>query len=300
MTVIFNIVKKYHTESAADNRCESMIAAVSSEHDIIRRPMIGVNDHMALISSDPGRRKDSVIAVCFQVVMLCKNGLGESLEAFFEHAEKWVYDTFGDDRIHCMVKMRKANKFVLESVMIPINENGRLSAYSFFRCPKKLSDLNKSVYESMKPLGAEPLKSHTAADYALVDAFYDAISTDTACLPCPLVGEKPEEYRKRAQEEYTKLCFQLLHRRLMIRRFNNETQTYLNRLKPSKNGMPLGTPGEHISDLKARIKRLDEAEANREYWLGYISNIKNSGLTDDEKNYYLSVLKEAVKKAKKL
>ena len=197
-----------------------------------------------------------------------------------------------------MVRMRYANKCELEFIIVPVDREGKLNAASFFNGREKLSKLQQSMIDHLSPLGPKPVRKSAVADYRTIDDYFEASDSYDIQAPEPLEGESAGDYYARAQKAYVDRGYQILDRLLSLKHTENELQTYIQRLLPGNGKGPIGTPGEHIEDMKARIDRLDNIIEIRDYWRNLINNIKSSGLPQFEIDRMLKIIYDAANKAR--
>lgn len=100
------------------------------------------------------RRKDATL--CLDVFIGASPSFfasGGSLEAFEANAMAWAVRTFGADNVVCAVTHDDESTPHVQLLLAPVTKQGRLSASHWIDGPKRLSALQDSLADAMKPLG---------------------------------------------------------------------------------------------------------------------------------------------------
>lgn len=88
------------------------------------------------------------------------------------------------------------------AIVIPVSEEGRISAKSYIGSKQQLSDLQTSYAKAMAPFGLERGLKYSQARHQDIRAMYGALNKDLNENPIPQKGEKesPESYIERLQQ----------------------------------------------------------------------------------------------------
>jgi len=166
------------------------------------------NEHRAARSTDEAmgrlrkllpekRRKDAVLAV--EYVMTAspewwKSASQEQQAAFFDRAHKWLADKYGADRIITASIHRDETTPHLSAFVVPLTQDGRLSAKEFIGGRDKMRADQTSFAEAVRDLGLERGIEGSKARHTRIRAFYEALER-------PQVGHvtiSPEAVQPRA------------------------------------------------------------------------------------------------------
>lgn len=166
------------------------------------------NEHRAAKSTDEAmgrlrkllpekRRKDAVLAV--EYVMTAspdwwKSASQEQQAAFFDQAQGWLAAKYGADRIITASIHRDETTPHLSAFVVPLTQDGRLSAKEFIGGRDKMRADQTSFAEAVRDLGLERGIEGSKARHTRIQAFYEALER-------PQVGHvtiSPEAVQPRA------------------------------------------------------------------------------------------------------
>ncbi|HAU3449206.1 TPA: plasmid recombination enzyme [Salmonella enterica subsp. enterica serovar Anatum] len=147
------------------------------------------NEHRAARSTDEAmgrlrkllpekRRKDAVLAV--EYVMTAspdwwKSASQEQQAAFFDQAHKWLADKYGADRIITASIHRDETTPHLSAFVVPLTQDGRLSAKEFIGGRDKMRADQTTFAASVADLGLQRGIEGSKARHTRIQAFYEAL-----------------------------------------------------------------------------------------------------------------------------
>lgn len=135
----------------------------------------------------------------------------EWLEKRFNPPDRKVHfkDISGEEKeipinnVRHVVVHRDESNVHIHAFVVPIDENGRLSAYHYVQGRGSLSRLQDEYAKAMEPFGLERGEKHTTATAEQVTKYYALLKKAVASeLPEPEIGESVIDYRARANEVY--------------------------------------------------------------------------------------------------
>lgn len=143
------------------------------------------------------RRKDAILAV--EYVMTAspdwwKSASQEQQAAFFDQAHKWLADKYGADRIIAATVHRDETSPHLSAFVVPLTQDGRLSAKEFIGGRDKMRADQTTFAASVADLGLQRGIEGSKARHTRIQAFYEALER-------PQVGHvtiSPEAVQPRA------------------------------------------------------------------------------------------------------
>lgn len=152
------------------------------------------NEHHAAQSTDEAmgklrdllpdkRRKDAVLAV--EYVMTASPEWWDKATAaqqadFFEHSKKWLADKYGADRIITASVHRDETSPHLSAFVVPLTQDGRLSAKEFIGNRTKMTKDQTTFAEAVKHLGLERGIERSRATHTSIKQHYAAIERGEA------------------------------------------------------------------------------------------------------------------------
>lgn len=147
------------------------------------------NDHRAATSTDQAmgrlrellpekRRKDAVLAV--EYVMTASpewwtKADQEQQADFFDQAHKWLADKYGADRIITATIHRDETSPHLSAFVVPLTQDGRLSAKEFIGNRSKMTADQTSFAKAVEHLGLERGIERSRATHTSIKQHYAAI-----------------------------------------------------------------------------------------------------------------------------
>ncbi|EJA5731771.1 plasmid recombination protein [Salmonella enterica] len=125
------------------------------------------------------RRKDAVLAV--EYVMTAspewwKEATPRQQAEFFARSEQWLEKKYGKDRIVAAVVHRDEATPHLSAFVVPLTQDGRLSAKEFIGGRSKMRDDQSSYAESVKKLGLERGIEGSRATHQTVQHYYESLN----------------------------------------------------------------------------------------------------------------------------
>lgn len=128
------------------------------------------------------RRKDAVLAV--EYVMTAspewwKEATPRQQAEFFARSEQWLENKYGKDRVVAAVVHRDEATPHLSAFVVPLTQDGRLSAKEFIGGRSKMRDDQSTYAESVKKLGLERGIEGSRATHQTVQHYYESINRGT-------------------------------------------------------------------------------------------------------------------------
>ena len=128
------------------------------------------------------RRKDAVLAV--EYVMTAspewwKEATPRQQAEFFARSEQWLEKKYGKDRVVAAVVHRDEATPHLSAFVVPLTQDGRLSAKEFIGGRSKMRDDQSTYAESVKKLGLERGIEGSRATHQTVQHYYQSINRGT-------------------------------------------------------------------------------------------------------------------------
>ena len=128
------------------------------------------------------RRKDAVLAV--EYVMTASpewwnEATPRQQAEFFARSEQWLENKYGKDRVVAAVVHRDGATPHLSAFVVPLTQDGRLSAKEFIGGRSKMRDDQSTYAESVKKLGLERGIEGSRATHQTVQHYYESINRGT-------------------------------------------------------------------------------------------------------------------------
>ena len=128
------------------------------------------------------RRKDAVLAV--EYVMTAspewwKEATPRQQAEFFARSEQWLENKYGKDRVVAAVVHRDEATPHLSAFVVPLTQDGRLSAKEFIGGRSKMREDQSTYAESVKKLGLERGIEGSRATHQTVQHYYESINRGT-------------------------------------------------------------------------------------------------------------------------
>lgn len=128
------------------------------------------------------RRKDAVLAVEY-VITASPEWWNEATPRqqaeFFARSEQWLENKYGKDRVVAAVVHRDEATPHLSAFVVPLTQDGRLSAKEFIGGRSKMRDDQSTYAESVKKLGLERGIEGSRATHQTVQHYYESINRGT-------------------------------------------------------------------------------------------------------------------------
>ena len=127
------------------------------------------------------RRKDAVLAV--EYVMTASpewwnEATPRQQAEFFARSEQWLEKKYGKDRVVAAVVHRDEATPHLSAFVVPLTQDGRLSAKEFIGGRSKMREDQSTYAESVKKLGLERIEG-SRATHQTVQHYYESINRGT-------------------------------------------------------------------------------------------------------------------------
>ena len=128
------------------------------------------------------RRKDAVLAV--EYVMTASpewwnEATPRQQAEFFARSEQWLENKYGKDRVVAAGGHRDEATPHLSAFVVPLTQDGRLSAKEFIGGRSKMRDDQSTYAESVKKLGLERGIEGSRATHQTVQHYYESINRGT-------------------------------------------------------------------------------------------------------------------------
>ncbi|MEX3614761.1 MAG: MobV family relaxase [Burkholderia gladioli] len=145
------------------------------------------------------RRKDAVLAV--EYVMTASPDWWASASpneqaAFFDQAQQWLADKYGADRIVTATVHRDEATPHLSAFVVPLTQDGRLSAKEFIGDRRKMQQDQTTFAEAVRDLGLERGIEGSRATHQRVKSYYAAIEQPPAHATITPQALEPRVLRK--------------------------------------------------------------------------------------------------------
>lgn len=122
-----------------------------------------------------------------------------------ELSKQWLIDTYGEKNVISAVCHMDEHSPHIHAMVIPITEDGRLSARDMMGGPRGLSAIQTSYAESVESIGLKRGQEKSKAKHQDIGRFYARLNEALDyTLPPPECGETAEDYRERVNEEVVK------------------------------------------------------------------------------------------------
>jgi len=173
------------------------------------------------------RRKDAVLAV--EYVMTAspdwwKQANQEQQAEFFARSRKWLADKYGADRIITASIHRDEKSPHLSAFVIPLTQDGRLSAKEFIGDRKKMSLDQSTFAASVADLGLHRGIEGSKARHTRLKAFYSAIETPEQHIEITPEALEPRRYKPNGIAEKLGLSKRFENQETIARRLTKAVQ----------------------------------------------------------------------------
>ncbi|MCP1652792.1 MULTISPECIES: MobV family relaxase [Gammaproteobacteria] len=168
------------------------------------------NEHRAARSTDEAmgrlrellpekRRKDAVLAV--EYVMTASpewwgTATPQQQAAFFDQAQQWLADKYGADRLITASIHRDEATPHLSAFVVPLTQDGRLSAKEFIGDRRKMQQDQTTFAEAVRDLGLERGIEGSRATHQHVKSYYAAIERQPGHATITSQAIEPRVLRK--------------------------------------------------------------------------------------------------------
>ena len=125
------------------------------------------------------RRKDAVEYVMTASPEWWKEATPRQQAEFFARSEQWLEKKYGKDRVVAAVVHRDEATPHLSAFVVPLTQDGRLSAKEFIGGRSKMREDQSTYAESVKKLGLERGIEGSRATHQTVQHYYESINRGT-------------------------------------------------------------------------------------------------------------------------
>lgn len=144
------------------------------------------------------RRKDAVLAV--EYVMTAspewwKSASPQQQAEFFTRSKQWLADKYGADRIVTASIHRDEASPHLSAFVVPLTQDGRLSAKEFIGGRQKMRDDQTSYAQRVADLGLERGIEGSRAKHQAVKSYYAAIQQEPGHVTITPQAVEPRQYK---------------------------------------------------------------------------------------------------------
>lgn len=160
------------------------------------------------------RRKDAVLAVEYLMTASpewWKTATQEQQAQFFQHSKDWLAQKYGADRIITATIHRDETSPHLSAFVIPLTQDGRLSAKEFIGNRDQMRRDQTSFAEKVQDLGLERGIEGSKARHTTIAAYYAKVREPSEKIaavdvPDPSLGDrlKPREYGEKVAQAVLK------------------------------------------------------------------------------------------------
>lgn len=150
------------------------------------------------------RRKDAVLAV--EYVMTASPEWWQSASPqqqaeFFARSKQWLADKYGADRIVTASIHRDEASPHLSAFVVPLTQDGRLSAKEFIGGRQKMRDDQTSYAQRVADLGLERGIEGSRAKHQAVKSYYAAIQKEPGHVTITPQAVEPRQYKAQGLAE---------------------------------------------------------------------------------------------------
>ena len=150
------------------------------------------------------RRKDAVLAV--EYVMTAspewwKSASPQQQAEFFTRSKQWLADKYGADRIVTASIHRDEASPHLSAFVVPLTQDGRLSAKEFIGGRQKMRDDQTSYAQRVADLGLERGIEGSRATHQTVKSYYAAIQQEPGHVTITPQALEPRRYKTQGLAE---------------------------------------------------------------------------------------------------
>lgn len=141
-------------------------------------------------------RKNAVLA--YEIVTTFSKEADVDLEAWKEANVKWMKDTFGEDNVLSMQFHIDETTPHIHTIVVPIDERGKLCAKTFTGGRGKMFALQTSYGKAMEPLGLKRGEMYSRSSKEDLGRFYATLNkAANAEAPQMKAGERVDDYVSR-------------------------------------------------------------------------------------------------------
>jgi len=207
------------------------------------------------------RRKDAVLAVEYMMGASpewWKSASQEQQKEFFVQARTWIEDKYGADRVIVSTQHHDETTPHLSVFVVPLTQDGRLSAKDFVGNRKKLSADQTSFAKKVAHLGLERGVEGSKATHTAISEYYQTISR---VVPKNRVVEplKPSVSDRINVEAYgKKIAQQAANFYQPLVRFNGALEDELQRLKKRIASLEKSSSQRRFEEQSEQIDMLEK------------------------------------------
>ena len=198
------------------------------------------NQHLAASNTDEAmgklremlpekRRKDAVLMVEYVLSASpewWKQASQEQQAEFFARSKKWLADKYGADRIITATIHRDEKSPHLSAFVVPLTQDGRLSAKEFIGDRKKMSEDQTTFAAAVKDLGLERGIEGSKARHTRLKAFYGVLERPEPIQQVTITPEalEPRTYKPQGLVERLGLTKRVESQETIARRLTKAVQ----------------------------------------------------------------------------
>lgn len=233
------------------------------------------------------------------------------LDEFCRITKEWVCETFGAENVADLVlhmdegygehggSLKCAPH--IHAVVVPMIQDGRLSAAEFIGSPKKLQAMQSEVAERYKSIGLKRGMQGSVARHNEMKDFYGWVhAARIVNLPEPGEHETARQYAARVRPELQKMQSQQLGDLLRVQRERDEAQTRVKQLTQGKNigEDELKRAREELEkrerELRDREQMSTKDRSALQQWRDVLQGLGLAGLSADERQAFMQVAEKAL------
>jgi len=210
-------------------------------------------------------RKDAVRA--YEIITTYSDTGFVDVEEWKKDNVKWMQDYFGKDNVLSMMfHGDECGNVHIHSIVIPIDERGRLCAKSFTGGAKKMHELQNSYGAAMEKHGLKRGLENSRAKHQDIRRFYAALNNAvSAKIPEREQGEDFEEYFNRVNTYLQEKELKNLGEKQALKREVDEAKTHLFTFKKKyKKAIKLHDTWEGLYGLESTEMQFDRLLAKTE------------------------------------
>lgn len=176
------------------------------------------------------KRKNSVIALEF--ISSFSRDADIDLEKWKTKNVEWMQEFFGAENVLSMQLHVDETTCHIHTIVIPIDDRGRLCAKSFTGGRAKMRAMRDSYGEAMKEVGLEPGERYSKTKKEDLGRFYNQINKAVDMrVPSILPGEMVDDYVKRVNEYVQDMQLRIVNERYTYKRRAELAETKLFQFK---------------------------------------------------------------------
>jgi len=212
------------------------------------------------------RRKDAVLAVEYVFTASpewWKTARSDSQEDFFNQAHKWLAEKYGADRIITATVHKDETSPHLSAFVVPLTEDGRLSAKDFIGNRAKMTADQTSFAKAVEHLGLVRGIERSKATHTSIKQHYSAIEKGIKTGQITISPEtlEPKNYERHGLAEKLRLVTRVETKEAVAQRVSQKVNeamagTIANAAVSDQNARRTREMQKTMEDLRLRMKAL--------------------------------------------